>query len=255
MSVFLERQKVRKRKAIAKSFRVAERILFSLVIVLGGLAILYGIYLLVFLGPAFSVREIIVEGKLVHSTLDGVARQSGIKEGENLFAVNVGGVHKNLKENSWISRAAVRRRLPHAVWIYIEEFDPAAVIEKDGVLKFVDHEAVVFKSVEPADPKTLPVITGVNEDRMKEALELLSMYNDSSLGGAWGMSELHWDDARGYSIMTEKGPVEIFLGQDAIARRLDLLGRWLGIIGRHGGRITYIIANEDKRVTVGYRDS
>jgi len=254
MSIFLERQKVRKRRAIAKSFKVAERILFSLAIVLGGLAILYGVYLLVFLGPIFQVREIMVEGKIVHSTLQSVIEQSGVKEGENLFGINVGAVHKNLKENSWISQAAVRRRLPHTLWIYVEEYEPAAVIQKDGVLKYVDHEGVIFKSVEPVDPKTLPVITGVNEEKMNEALTILSMYNESSFGGAWGISELHFDEAGGCSIITEKGPVQIFLGQGAFANRLALLGRWQGIIGRRGGRITYIIANEEKRVTVGYKE-
>jgi cell division septal protein FtsQ len=255
MSVFLERQKVRKRKAIGKWFRLVERILFSVAIILGGVALLYGLYLLVFLGPVFSVREINIEGKIVRSTLQSVIDSSGVKEGENLFGINVEKVHENLKANPWISHAAVRRRLPHTIWIYVDEYDPAAVVGTKEGLSFVDHEGTIFKKVEGTDPKSLPVITGIAPEKIKEALSLLSLYEGSSFGQNWGISELHFDNAKGYSIVTEKGPVEILLGQDAYASRLDLLSRWQGVIGRKGGRITYIIANEEKRITVGYRET
>lgn len=254
MSIFLERQKVRKRRAIAKGFKTAERILLSLAIVLVGVAMLYGIYLLVFLGPTFSIGEIVVEGNLVHLSTQKVVLESGVKDGETLFGINVMQVHKNLKENPWINQAAVRRRLPHTLWIYVEEYEPAAVIQKEGKLFLVDHEGAVFKEVEPSDSKAYPVITGVEGEGLKDALTLLAQYGESSFGEAWGISELHRDDVKGYSVVTEKGPIEILLGQDAPALRLDLLGRLQGVIGRKGGRITYIIANEDRRVTVGYRE-
>ncbi len=262
MSVFLERQKVRKRRAIAKGFKTAERILLSVAIVLGGLAMLYGIYLLVFLGPIFSVGEIIVEGNLEHLTTPKVVLESGVKDGETLFGIDVEKVHANLRQDPWISQAAVRRRLPHTLWIYIEESKPVAVMQKQGKLFLVDHDGIAFKEMEPSDPKTYPVITGIegedeekNALKLKEALSLLKMYNDSSFGESWGISELHIDDVRGSSVVTEKGPVEILLGQDANAQRLGLLGKWQGVIGRKGGRITYIIANEDKRIIVGYKET
>ena len=253
MSVFLERQKVRKRRAWARSFKVAERVLLSLAIVLGGLALLYGAYLLVFLGPTFLVRDVIVEGSLTHTGTDGIIEKSGIKKGENLFAVDVEKVHRNLKEDSWISRAAVRRKLPHSIWIYVEEYSPQAVIQRDGKLKYIDYEGNVFKSVEPSDPKTFPVIGGVDDRMLPEAQAILSAYSGSPFGRTWGISELNFDEVKGYTIFTEKGPIEILLGHDAYASRLDLLGRWQGTIGRRGGRITYILANEDKRLVVGYR--
>lgn len=254
MSIFLERQKVKKRRAIGRWFRVAERILFSVAVILGGVALLYGFYLLVFLGPTFQVREMNVEGRIVRTSVDRVIESSGVKKGENLFGVDVETIHENLRSNPWISHAAVRRRLPHTLWIYVEEYDPVAVLQTDDGLRFVDRDGTVFKKVEGSDPKSLPVISGVAKERIGEALELLYLYEGSPFGRTWGISELHFDGLKGYSVVTEKGPVEILLGQDAYASRLDLLARWQGVIGRKGGRITYIIANEEKRITVGYRE-
>lgn len=244
---------MKKRRAIAKSFRAVERILLSLAIILGGLAVLYGIYLLVFMGPIFSVGEIVVEGKLEHISTPAVVELSGVKEGQTLFGIDVEAVHDNLRSNSWVSRAAVRRRLPHTLWMYVEEHQPVAVVEREGKLYFVDREGAAFKEMDPADPKNLPVITGVREDEIGSALSILETYIGSSFGQAWGISELHNDRVRGFSIVTEKGPVEILLGQDAPSARIELLGKWQGVIGRRGGRITYIIANEEKRVVVGYK--
>lgn len=246
---------MRKRRAIAKGFKTAERILLSLAVVLGGLAMLYGIYLLVFLGPTFSIREIVVEGNLDHLSTQQVLDESGVHEGQTLFGTDVAAVHRNLKEDPWIDQAAVRRRLPHTLWIYVEEHEPVAVVQKDGKLFLADCDGDVFKEVQPSDSKGYPVITGVEGEKLKDALSLLAQYNNSSFGEAWGISEMHADDVKGYSIITEKGPVEIVLGQEAPALRLELLGRWQGVIGRKGGRITYIIANDEKRITVGYKET
>jgi len=108
------------------------------------------------------------------------------------------------------------------------------------------------------DPKELPIITGIQgngdlemKTQLTEALAVIASYRNSSFGQSWGIAELHRDEMKGYSMMTERGPIEIILGHDA-ASRFELLDRWQGILGRHSGRVTYILANEEKRLTVGY---
>jgi len=252
MSIFLERQKVRKRRAWDKWIRLAERILFSVTVVLGGLAIVYGLYLLISFGPFFQISNVTVEGKLAHLSTEKVIDISQIKLGQNMFGVDVETLHKRLKENPWVNQTAVRRYLPHTLWIYVEEYVPVAIIQKEGRLYYVDHEGVIFKPLEPMDPKVFPVITGIDESGLKNALSLLSVYLDSSFGQMWGVSELHIGDEGQISIVTENGPLEVMTIQDALASKLDLLGRWQGVMSRRGGRITYIIANDEKKITVGY---
>lgn len=258
MSIFLERQKVRKRKAMTRWFRLVERVLLSVVIVFGGVLILYGFYLLVFLGSVFSIYEITVEGRLTHVTTEKVVELSHVKLGQSLFGIDVASIYDSVREFPWVNRVAVRRRLPHTLWMYIEEYVPAAIAQGTGGLSFVDQDGVIFKSVEPMDPKTFPVLSGIPADdphaeqaKLKEMLSLLKLYQNSSFGQQWGVSEIHLSDKGTYDIVTERGPVRVVLGQDAAAR-LSLLDRWQGVISRKGGRMKYILANDEKRLTVGY---
>ena len=64
-SVFLERQTVRKRRDWTRRLRQVERGLISAALVLGGLALLYGFYLVVFTGSTFAVKRIIIDGEEV----------------------------------------------------------------------------------------------------------------------------------------------------------------------------------------------
>lgn len=266
MSVFLERQKVRKRKALAKRIRVAERILFSLAVIFGGVAALYGLYLLVFLGPIFSVKEVIIDGDLKHITKQEVVEVAKLGIGQNLFGANVSNGHDRLMSHPWVKHAAVRRRLPQTIWIYVEEHEPVAVVLNEGEAFYVNDQGVVFKVVDSEDPKDYQVISGVkgSEEKLKEALDLLSLYEKSSFGQNWGIAEINFDKDFGFSIMTEKGPIEILLGHDAFSSQLDFLGRCRRVMSRRGGLarhtgvpggyIKYILANERKRITVGYRE-
>jgi len=244
---------------MAKWVRLAERVLLSLLVVFGGLAMFYGLYLLVFLGSIFSIHEVTVEGRMAHLTTQKVIELSGVKPGQNLFGIDVSSIHRNLKGHPWVNRVAVRRRLPHTLWIYVEEFTAAAVIQKKDALSFIDQEGVVFKPVEPMDPKAFPIITGIDvydenkaASHIQDVLAIIASFRETAFGQAQGIAELHWDKARGFEIITEKGPTQIVLGNDAIASRLDLLDRWQSVMNRRGGHIKYILANDGKRITVGY---
>lgn len=256
MSIFLERQKVRKRKALAKRIRVAERILLSLAVIFGGLAALYGLYLLVFLGPIFSVKDIIIEGDLNHVTELEVLEVAQVGSGQNLFGANVRLGHDRLMAHPWIKQAAVRRRLPHTIWIYVKEYKPAAIMLNNGEVFYVNEQGIVFKPVETNDHKDYLIISGIGESqqKLKKALNLISFYKKSQFGQTWGIAELNFNEDFGFSIMTENGTFEILLGHDAFGSQLDFLKRCEKVMGRQGGRIKYILANEGKRITVGYED-
>lgn len=263
MSIFLERQKVRKRRAVARRLKTIERILFSVAVILGGVLALYGLYLLVFTGPIFTVKEIVIQGELSHTTNDQIILLTNIDKGENLFGAHVKESHERLTSHPWIREASVRRRLPHTVWIYVKEYMPVAVVLKGGQAFYVDGHGTVFKRMQAGEPRGLPVISGIenlkdDEDsrqKLMEALKFISIYKKSSFGQAWGISEFHVADGRGYLITTEKGPVQILLGDDAFEQRLAMLANFQEAISRQGGRIKYILADDIKQITVGYTGS
>ncbi|PIU57868.1 MAG: hypothetical protein COS89_03330 [Deltaproteobacteria bacterium CG07_land_8_20_14_0_80_38_7] len=256
MSIFLERQQIRKRKTFAKRIKATERVLFSLAVVLGGVAAMYGLYLFVVSGPIFPVKKIVVDGNLTRIMKEEVETITGIGIGQKLFVVNVENAHERLKEYAWIREATVRRRLPNTIWIYVEEYEPEAIIINDNVPFYVDKEGVVFKKVEPGDPLEYKIISGVDSkdgsEQLKESLNLLFTYEESGFGKKFGISELHYDELIGYSIVTDNNPFQIVLGQDAFYDKIDFLSVCQGIVEHPGVGIKYILATSKERIAVGY---
>jgi cell division protein FtsQ len=262
----LERQEVRKEFAWGRFIRRVERISLSILIVLVGLGALYGLYMLVFLGPYFDIKDIEMRGHWKRLNAAELISVSGVNQGENLFLMNVDNVHQRLLAHPWVREAAVRRHLPHTLKVFVEEHEPYAIfIDPDGMY-YVDREGKQFKRVDAEESKDYPLITGiareedplgtaeeVKKKRLSIALDIIDHFDRSVLGKSYGISEIHYDPARGYSLMTERGPMEILLGNDDSMVRLERLDKVAEMIARKNRRIQYIMAHEPGRIIVKYR--
>lgn len=262
MSIFLERQKVRKQKAVIRSMRRLKRALSSLLIVGSGCALFYAAYLVIFASPLFAVREILVRGTWKHVDADALARLSGVEVGTNLFTLDVGAAQERLHENPWIRRAAVRRHPPHTLWIFVEEYEPAAIVATNkparpaGGLFFLDAEGVVFKEVEAVDNKDYPVVTGIattDDHRLRQALELMTIADRMNPLGHAAIAEVNYEETRGFSLVLDVDtPIAILVGNSDIEERLRNLKMVEEEIRRRG-KIQYIVANDPERIMVRYR--
>lgn len=266
MSVFLKRQQVRRKRDLGKKLKQLERALISIAIVFAGFMCLYGIYQMIFMGSTFSVERIVVDGKLTNLTARGIAELSGVKDGDNLFWVDIGDVKARLKQEPWIESLAVQRRLPGTLWIYVEEHTPAAIAVGGNDLYYLNDKGGAFKTVEAHEEKDLPVFTGLkisddgllpSEDalRAQAMLGLMGLFLASDFGGARDISEIHYDNAEGYSIITKKEPVQILFGHAAFEERIGEISRLAGEITSRPGRIQYMLANEPKKIIVRYQSS
>lgn len=255
MSVFLERQKVRKQKAVIRSMRRLKRVLTSLLIVGSGCALLYAAYLVIFASPLFAVREILVRGTWKHVDADALAKLSGVEVGTNLFALDVGAVAARLHGNTWIRRAAVRRHPPHTLWIFVEEYEPVAIVAADKLL-FIDGDGVVFKEVEAADDKGYPVLTGMaatDSEHLTQALEIMTTADRMSPLGHAAVAEVNYHEVQGFTLVVDTGaPIAILVGKNDIEERLRNLKMFEEEI-RSRGRIWYIVANDPERIIVKYK--
>lgn len=266
MSVFLERQEVRRKRDIGKKLKQLERILVSFGIVLMGLVAIYGLYQLVFMGSTFAVAKIVVEGKWRHLTAEGLAELSGVKEGDNLFWIGTGDVKERIKQEPWVEAIAVQRRLPNTLWIYVEEHRPLALVSGDEGLFCLDEHGSVFKALEGKDGKDLPVITGLkisgsgeiadaDKPRLGEMIKLMGLFLDSEFGVLRDISEMHFDNAAGYSLITKKEPMQILFGHKDFKERIENLSSMAHAITSRAWRIQYMLANEPKRIIVKHVNS
>lgn len=261
MSVFLERQTVRKRRDWTRKVVRFQRGLFSAALVLAGIAVLYGIYWLTFLSPIFSINRIVVEGEWKHLDKDMIAGLTCISQGDNLFFTNVNNIREKVKANEWVKSVAVHRKLPDTVWLYVEEEVPVAVCVVKGELYYVNSETDAFKLTSGGDDRNYPLFTGVcdGEDKevmkskLTEMIELVKGFETSTLGEKLGVSEINYDELKGFSIITRREPMQIVLGQNnalEMLKKIDEMSK--DILNR--GRIQYILANEKKRVVVKFKE-
>lgn len=240
----------------------------SVTIILAGLAALYGIYMLVFLSSYFGISDIVVKGHWEHLDAAGLVEVAEVKQGDNLFLMNVKEVHHRLTNEPWVREAAVRRHLPHTLLITVEEYEPVAILVKADGMHYVDEDGVVFKALEPRDSKDYPFITGVagyvetfrirdegEKHFVQQAFNIMDAVNELKLGKKLGIAEIHFDPIRGFSVVTDRRPMEILLGSRNLDDRLARLDRMEGNIRKRGGQIRYILADEAGRVIVRYRDT
>lgn len=242
-----------------------ERLLLSMLVVVAGLAAIYGLYRLVFLGRAFTVEKVVVEGDWNMLSGDEVAQRSGVKAGDNLFWISVTDIHERLREEPWIEEVAVRRKLPDTLWIYVDEFSPVAIIAANDFY-FVDEEGTLIKKVESGERIDLPVLSGIpmgsadeltadNGSQVREMLALLDSFDSSRFGRAEGISEINYDAIEGYSIVTRSTPMKILIGKTDFDDRIRQIDRMINAIKAERPPIRYMVANENGRVIVRYRPS
>lgn len=226
MNVFLHQQEMRnvsqRRKRLLKRLQQVQQV--SLVVFAGLMvgAVLYGAYVMVFEKSVFAIRTIKIDGDVRHIGADVIKELAKVEHGSSLFRTNVFTVRERIARHPWVAEVAVRRKLPHTLWIYVTERQPLALVAGKN-LQYVDETGALF----PAGNnrlEDLPVLTGFPADQsaeFKQAFALIQEFLASPLGDMLGLSEVHYDNAQGYSILTGTQGIQIRLGWDQFADKLN----------------------------------
>jgi cell division septal protein FtsQ len=173
--------KIARRQAVRQRVRVA-----TLAATLS-LGTLFAIYLLwrggewamtrfIYENKAFAVQEIDIQTDGVLS-LEQLRRWAGVKREQNLFALDLTRVKRDLELVPAIQTVAVERVLPHTLKIRVAEREPVAqihsyLVDADGfaMLPLEPHQRSV-----PAQPgEHWPVIVGVNPGDVSAGKEVES---------------------------------------------------------------------------------
>ena len=165
---------------------------------------------LVYRNQAFAVERIDVQTDGVIAP-DQLRRWSGVKPGNNLLALDLARVKRNLELAPAIRSAAVERVMPHTLRLRVSEREPVAQVsvlrlKPDGTAEpsvvWLDREAFVMTTLDPrlrATPLTgnnsnLPAICGINlnevapgkkidSEQVRAALGLISAFQHSPMAG------------------------------------------------------------------------
>ncbi len=230
----------------------------------------WGLNRLVYENNAFAIQEIDVQTDGVIAP-DALRRWAGVKPGENLLALDLARVKRDLELVSLVRSVAVERVLPHTLRLRVTEREPLAQIyvpqvRADGGyemnLLHVDRDGFIMSLLDPRQrgvPATgsddvLPVLTGLNSTlltpgrrvdslQVRSALKLLDAFDHSPMSGLLDLRKVDVSSPEILVVTTSQNSEVTFAIQD-LDRQLR---RWREIYDQ-GLKMSKAIATLDLSV-------
>jgi cell division septal protein FtsQ len=226
---------------------------------------------LVYENSEFAIRRIDVQTDGVISP-DQLRRWSGVKPGDNLMALDLASVKRNLELVSTIGSVSVERVLPGLLRIRVTERQPVAQVDVPRAGAAGGIEVTVYQLdangyiMQPLDPRLcviplaqirdqLPVIVGLNVYQLQPgqrvespqalaALQLLGTFNRSVMTGLVNLRRIDVSSPGVVVATTDQGG-EITFGLDNLDQQLQ---RWREIYD-FGQRMNKTIASVNLAVS------
>lgn len=151
----------------------------GLFVVLFLAAVAAGLGWLVFFSSVLAVDGVEVEGVDVLDPAE-VRRVAAVPLGDPLAGVPVDAIRARVESLAPVKVADVSRSWPDQVRIVVVEREAVAVVERDGVLRGVDEEGVLFRSYD-SKPAALPVVrisAGTRSEALAEAAQVIAALPD-----------------------------------------------------------------------------
>jgi len=230
----------------------------------------FGLDRLVYHNPSFAIQEIDVRTDGVIATAH-LRRWAGVQIGENLLALDLARVKRDLETVTMIKAVAVERVLPHTLRLRVSEREALAEIlvqqaRPNGAVQttvlHLDADGCVMKPLEPvqrAQPAILgndilPVIAGISQNDLlsgrrldaaqaRSALQLISAFEHSTMAGLVDLETIDVSAPEVLQVRTKQGSVITFSLTD-LDRQLR---RWREIYNQ-GLRFNKVIATLDLSV-------
>lgn len=244
--------KVRSKVALAARTRMAATALGVAAAAVAGISFLWiggqwALGQLVYENPAFSIKEIDIQTDGVISP-EQLRRWSTARTGQNLLALDLSSVKRELEAVPMIQSASVERVLPSTLRVYVTEREPVAQVNVprprvhgEGIELLVfelDAEGSVMVPLDPrqrAIPLTqadtrLPVISGLNvtelqpgrkldSPQLKAALQLILEFDNSPLAGVTDLRRIDVSSTQVLVVTSREGS-EITLKPGDFERQL-----------------------------------
>lgn len=203
---------------------------------------------LVFENSAFAIRNVEAQTDGV-IRLDQIRRWAAIRAGQNLLALDLSRVKRDIELCSTVQSAAIERVLPDTLRIRVFEHEPIARVHTmlprpDGkgimpVLYHIDALGHIFvplpaaQVTTPPDAIELPLLVGVPQTdlrpghpsetpQVQAALELIREFDNSPMAGLVSLKQIDCSSAEVVNVITGQGSEVTFS-----IRQLDLqMRRW-----------------------------
>jgi len=249
--VKLRSDQVRARRARWLGLAVGSVACVLLVALIGWRAGEWALDRLLFANPAFAIQRIDVYGDGT-IRLEQLRRWAGVQPGQNILALDLARVRRDLELCSSIGAAVIERELPNRLAIRIQERRPIASVHgivrgPDGrgikpVLYHIDAAGFVIAPLdprlrsEPFDATELPSLAGVAQadllagrraesPQVKAALKLITEFDRSPMVGLVTLKQVDVSSPTVIHVVTGQGS-EITFALDQLERQMN---RWRAV--------------------------
>ncbi|MBI3540815.1 MAG: FtsQ-type POTRA domain-containing protein [Deltaproteobacteria bacterium] len=225
----------------------------GIVLAISGIALL----LVLFPPPFLKVQEIQILTPLHHLSEMDLIRLSGVQKGQNILTLRLSKIRGQILRYPWIKEVRLSKKIPGRVMIAVEEQVPFALLELES-LYLINAEGVVFKKLEPGDPRDLPIITGLSQGEIRSSIQLLlhliQDFEKSPQLDSVAISEIHLNDAKELSLFTKDPVIHIELGKNDSEQnwkqKLSQLGSAWKTIRSTTKKMKFVDLNLKKRIVV-----
>jgi hypothetical protein len=214
----------------------------------------------------FEARNIDINGATHVSADDVKALVRRAASGKGVWRAELNVISAEVEKLPWVRKAVVSRVLPDGLRVRIVERVPRAVVHTSaGRFVWVDEDAVALSQMLPSDPMPAFFLRGWDESGTSEARAenrervqkyLLMASEWQSLGLSERVSEVNLGDAHDVRALLagDDAHIEVRLGEKNFGPRLQ---KALKVLDEQratplGPFITYLVANQDGKITVGH---
>ena len=210
-----EKKRQKRNKKVKLFFKI-----FLFIILIGG-AIIFAMT-----SPLFNIKEIKVTNN-AQVPSDTIISLSEIKIDENIFKFYKGNASNKIKENAYIEKVIIERKIPSTVEIKVEERIPKYSVDFMGKYMYINSQGYFLELSE--DNKDLTIIHGItteeekvipgsrlnNEDlnRLEEVMKIMSSANENGLEGK--VTSVDISNKNDYTIYLEEKKKKIHIGNTA----------------------------------------
>ena len=105
----------------------------------------------------FKISRIDIHG-LNQLKPEEILTVSGLKEGDNCLSVRIAEMEAKLLQNPWIEAVSIRRELPNAFVINVQERVPQFWVLRNGTLHYLDQNGLLIAPVQSEKFRSLPTL-------------------------------------------------------------------------------------------------
>jgi cell division protein FtsQ len=172
-----------------------------------------------------------------------------------------------VKQDPWIERAEVTRKLPSTVTISVVEREASAVAVIGEDLYLATRDGEIFKKLGEDDPSDLPLVTGLAADQVvrdrpgvvlaiKRVLDVAADLDRVGVAKRYTLEELHLEKDGSLVVTIGKEGIFLHLGQPPYRDKIEQANRVLFEVARRKAQPQVIFLDNDahpERVVVRMR--